>query len=353
MKIRKLSLFVSLLVMISPVGLASMAVSTALVENHVSAPVNWLNGTVISKESAQISSEVRGRIIWVADFGAQINKGGLLAKIDGTELKLEAEHKMLQKDQALQKFSYLSREAERLQALHKKKSISRNKLDAAQHDARMAELDWQLAKVNFDKANDQLERSEVRAPFSGVVNERMAALGEYVTVGDKLVELVNTEQVEVQVQIPIGLSHYLTSQETLQILNGENSYQSQLINQGASADSRSRLIQVRLNPGSVQWAPGTPVKVAIPLSEPVEALRVPRDAIVISKEGQKIYKVLRENDEHRAFAITVDVLFDNEQYAYVSGKIHAGDHVVVRGNHGLKTKDVVIPVEHMAETDAG
>ncbi|MBO9482987.1 efflux RND transporter periplasmic adaptor subunit [Salinisphaera sp. G21_0] len=345
MKLLRLNGMLILLMLVAPVSFSSTAVTTAVVETHYSAPVHWLNGSVISRESARISAEVSGRIVWLADFGQPLKAGDLLARVDDSALTLEVDSQELEMLRAREKFEYLNKELERLQALHKKKSISKSVLDTAEHDYRIAKLDWQLATVNHKKALDQLQRTTIRAPFAGVINDRMSAAGEYVSIGDPLAQLINTGRIEVKVQVPIELSGYLDEQNLLDIRDGEKTYQSQLINRAGAADSKSRLMEVRLSPIGVNWAPGAPVKVAIPLKKPLKALRVPRDAVVMDGDGHKVVKIIRESEVYQAQPVAIEVLSGSELYVTIRGDVYPGDRIVVRGAVGLKAHDVVTLVD--------
>ncbi|USE34689.1 efflux RND transporter periplasmic adaptor subunit [Endozoicomonas sp. SCSIO W0465] len=335
-----------ILLSVATVSQAASAVSTSVVEADHSAPVSWLNGSVISKKNAMISSEVNGRIEWLAEFGAPLKAGDLLAKIDDAQLQLEWQTRQLEMQKAEQQLDYLKKELDRLAALHRKKSVSRTELDEAQHQFNLAELAWRLAKVNSRKINDRLQKSEIKAPFNGVVNQRMVAPGEYVSEGEALIELVNTSEVEVQLQVPIQLVSFLSAGASLQVSNGERVLFSSLARRAGSADSRSRLMEVRLQPQGESWLPGTPVKVAVPLSEPANALRVPRDAVVMDEAGYKVYKVVDDKEESsRVSSVPVEILSGDDHSVSIRGNLKAGDDVVVRGANGLQQNDRVMVIE--------
>ena len=329
------------------VGREASTVSTATVESYQGAPVSWFNGSVLSEQSARISAEVSGRIIWMAGFGDSLDKGDLLAKIDDRPLKLEAQSRQLELSKAKQRYHYLKNELARLEALHQKKGLSRTELDQARHEYEQARLDVDFAKVNHARIQDRLNRAQVTAPFSGVVNERMIQPGEYVSEGDTLLQLVNNQAVEIRARVPIELFDHLSGDTPLETRFGERQQLSKIVHRGASADARSRLIEIRMKPQGEHWLPGTPVKVAIPLSEPVLAQRVPRDSVVQREEGDRVFKVMNteSRDELWVQAIPVEVLFGDNERVSVQGDLVAGDQVVVRGANRLQDNDAISVID--------
>ena len=63
----------------------------------------------------------------------------------------------------------------------------------------------QQAQVRQRAAQHDLEQTELRAPFPGVVTERLAQRGEYVTTGAAIAHLVDTVHLEVRAQGPLAL----------------------------------------------------------------------------------------------------------------------------------------------------
>ena len=63
----------------------------ALAEHQALAPVTHVPGTVASRSDANLSAEVEGRLVTVADVGTRVSRGEALAKIEDTQLRLRRE----------------------------------------------------------------------------------------------------------------------------------------------------------------------------------------------------------------------------------------------------------------------
>ena len=329
-----------------PASMAASTVSFAKVEVPVQTSVNWYNGTVSSRQDAEISAEVSGRITWMADFGERVKTGDVLARIDDRQLKLKLQSSMLELSKARQNRNYLKTELDRLEALHKKNSISKTELDSARHHYLQAKLDVEFASVQSSILQDQLSRTEVKAPFSGVINNRSIQPSEHVSAGDILLQLVNPDNADIRVQLPIELVDSLSYQAKLSVLTEEKEQVAVVSRKGASADARSRLVEMRLDPEGGNWLPGSPVRVAIPVSLPAVAKVVPRDAVVMGPDGNAVFKIeTSASGDKTVRKISVDVLYGDDEKVSVDGDITEGDLVVVRGASTLKDNDPVVFME--------
>ena len=62
-------------------------VVVALAESRLLAPVTWYSGTVISRNQARVAAEVEGRLEWVAEVGATVSEGDVVARLDDALLR--------------------------------------------------------------------------------------------------------------------------------------------------------------------------------------------------------------------------------------------------------------------------
>ncbi|MCK5479661.1 MAG: efflux RND transporter periplasmic adaptor subunit, partial [Gammaproteobacteria bacterium] len=83
---------------------------------------------------------------------------------------------------------------------------------------------------------------------------------------------------------------------------------------------------------------GQGVRVAIPTAEPQSAVVIPRDALVLRRDGSSVFRIL---DDDTAERITVVTGIADGDWIAVSGGISPGDRVVVRGGERLKAGDSV------------
>ena len=174
------------------------------------APYVWVPGTVVSRNVAPIATQVAGQLTWVAEVGDRLEKGQAVARIDDASLQLQ-----LRNDEATIKsleaqLTYLDQQLERLTRLTEQQVLPANDLEEAQSQHQAVEQELVQAKVGRERTLYELDRTRVKAPFSGEVVRRLQQPGSYSSVGEEVVFLVDTAQVEVQAQAPLSVAPHLS-----------------------------------------------------------------------------------------------------------------------------------------------
>ena len=191
-------------------------------------------GTVVSRNDARISAEVGGTLAWIAEPGAAVKRGATIARIDPERLALT----LRDNDAALKRLeaqlSLLATQRARLQTLGN--VVSQSQLDEALSREQMAEQDVEQARVARDRARLDVNRASVRAPFDGIVAERLQQSGEYVAGGAPLLRLVNDRDLEVVARAPLTTADSVTAGAVAQLIDGDHKAD----RQGARGDSRRR-----------------------------------------------------------------------------------------------------------------
>lgn len=146
-------------------------------------------GQVEAVHSVELRPEIEGRIAAIpVREGAAISKGQPLFKVDDAELKAEVARAEADRDLARQSLA-------RTRELLAQKASSQAELERAEATARSSEAQYQLLKVRLD-------RTTVRAPFSGVAGRRLVSLGDYVTTSTGLMELQTVTPQRAVFQVP-------------------------------------------------------------------------------------------------------------------------------------------------------
>ncbi len=151
-------------------------------EQSAPAQVMSLNDTDLSAQiSAQISAiDVRA--------GDRVKKGETLVRLDCRDARLAHES-------ALARLSLAEKNARRARALKQSSSIAEQSYNAALTEEIQA-------RVNEKQTALQVRRCQVRAPFDGIIVERLAAVGELASPGTPLLRLLDSSEVEVSARVP-------------------------------------------------------------------------------------------------------------------------------------------------------
>ncbi|WP_187627726.1 efflux RND transporter periplasmic adaptor subunit [Paraburkholderia sp. UCT31] len=165
-----------------------------------------VEGDVVSYDSPDIAAQVAGQILAVTALpGARVKKGDLLARIDPTDSTLARANSRGALARASAVLAEKKRNLTRYAVLAKEDLISQQTLTAALSDEQAAEADVVAARASADQAGVTLERTYVRAPFSGVLTNRKAQPGMYAHQGDTLFTLASERPALLQYKAPESL----------------------------------------------------------------------------------------------------------------------------------------------------
>jgi membrane fusion protein (multidrug efflux system) len=241
-------------------------------------------GTLQPNEAVVIQPEVAGRIARFGfEEGARVNKGDILVALDPDILK--AEFARSQSDLRLAVANY-----ERTNTLARQGSATLRARDEAR-----AALD--AARANHELAEARLKRATIRAPFSGIVGLRRLSVGEYVSIGTRIVELADIDPVKVDFRVP---EVYLTSIRrdqpivvTVDARPGE-SFGGRIYAIDPIVDENGRAIRLRATVANPEGklSPGLFARVKIIVDRRSGALLVPESAVFAEKDRKFVYRVV-------------------------------------------------------------
>lgn len=297
------------------------------------APSIQVPGTVISRNDARISAEVPGRLTWIAEIGSHITAGEPVARIDDAELLLQREEFRGVLAAHESRRGFLEREAARLRQLAAENVAAKNLLDQVETDLQSAESDISTARARLGQIELQLERTRVRAPFGGVVTERLRTPGEYTQAGDGVVRLVDPLSLEVVARAPLASLGFIGPGSELQLFSDWNSGSGAVRTMVPFGDSRSHMFELRLSIAAGPWRVGENVRVAVPSAPAREMLAVPRDALVLRREGATVFRITPEGTAEQ---VEVTAGLSAGELIAVTGGLSDGDRVVIRGAERLR-----------------
>ncbi len=303
----------------------------------MSAIVN-VPGTVVSLNDSRIAAEVEGVLTWLADVGDAVDKGDVIARIDPRLLEVEFARAKANVARLESEFDYRERQLVRTEELATKNSASKTLLDEAKAMRDQASHQLTDARATFERARGDLARTQIRAAFAGHVTERLASVGEYLSVGGDVLRLVDTQQKEIALPAPIAISHFIEPGMSLSVTNNGDIREYTVRAVVPVGDYVSRQVEVRLDASGSDWLVGLPVQVSLPGDTPVTTVAVPRDALV-ERGGQTfIYKVSPDGTAEQVMA---DVRVIIGLWVGVASGISEGDLVIVRGAERLMAGQAV------------
>ncbi|MGI9264809.1 MAG: efflux RND transporter periplasmic adaptor subunit [Gammaproteobacteria bacterium] len=296
-------------------------------------------GTVVSLHDASIAAEIAGSLKSVAEVGDEVQAGDVIAAINDDDLQLQLQFADATIKRLEASLKYSNRQLDRQKKLASQNIAARNELDETESQRDMAEQELIQAKVSRKQIVLLIEKSRIRAPFGGRIVARFRDAGEYLSVGSEVVRLVDTNNIEIQAQAPITVARFLDEGTDVVIRDRDRSVISQVRAVIPVGDQRSRMIEVRIRLNEENWVIGSAVRVALPEAHPVQVVAVPRDALILRQNSTYLFKV---NVDDTVEQVTVTTGIGSGSLIEVSGDVHDGDRVVVRGGETLRAGQSVM-----------
>ena len=308
------------------------SVVTANAELRQLAPSVNVPGTVVSRYDSRLASELAAKLEWIAEVGTVIKKGETVARLEDFTFKLyemEAQSRV-EREQARVKF--LVSEQERLQQLAANNLSARSQFDQVVSDLAVAESEEKIARAQLGLAQIAMHITQIRAPFDGLVTERLRNIGERLNVADEVIRIVDPNSLEVVARAPLNTVNFVDNESVLQLHNDYRQGEASVRTIVPFGNPQSHMFEVRLDVDAEIWTVGESVRLSMPTANVKEVLTVPRDALILRREGASVFKV---NDDMTVAQVTVITGLGDGEYIEVIGDLNAGDVVVTRGAERL------------------
>jgi RND family efflux transporter MFP subunit len=323
-------------------------VSVAEVQRMEFVPLSWVSASVHSRGDARLAAEVGGRVLSIAEVGTRLSRGEPLAQLDRASSELAAGEQQARIGRLRVEGEQAERQLARYRQLGGAGHVSGLQLDEA--ESRLAALTAQRVEAEAALAQIQLqiERAGLLAPFDGVVVERFATAGELLAAGAPVLRLVDTNDLEVRARAPVALSSSLSAGAKVELRVGDVTHPLLLGAVVPVGDEVSRQLELRLPLQGLSLPVGTALELGLPTAAAREVLAVPRDAVVLRREGNH---VLRVDADSQAERVAVEVGERHGDFVEVRGALAAGDRIIVRGAERLREGQTVAVLSAQPDAD--
>lgn len=293
----------------------------------------WVPGTVLSRTDSNIAAEVAGRITWMADVGDLVEAGDVLAKVDDHILQLSFEQNVSNIAKWEARVELLEQKQARFSSMVQQANTSKDQLDEIISELEIARQELNQAKVDKRLTAYKIAQSHVKAPFKALVADRLQSPGEYISIGQNVLRIVDTANIEASIKAPLSSVPFI--QQGMQVIVKQGNLETKQAIRAIVpvGNARSRMMEVRVSLLPDQYAIGGAVRVALPHSLAHEGITVPRDALVLRKSGAFVYQI-NDSDEAKQIQVTTGIGIGDR--IEVFGDLSHLDPVVVRGAERLK-----------------
>jgi len=221
-------------------------------------------------------------------------------------------------------------------------STSQFQLDQTKSQYELAQADIEIAELKLKQIEDELARATVRAPFEGVVTERIVRAGTDINRSDILLKLLDTAHLEVRLYVPVKYLAYVRKGLEVNLTAIGQEISTQITSVIPNTDPRSQTFEVRIQlPQHLNefWIAGQLVKVTVPTQDAHPSLTIHRDALILRKAGTFVVKIDAENKAHRLLVEVGSGTFDR---VTIHGDLQRGDKIAIRGAERLREGQSVV-----------
>lgn len=275
----------------------------------------FTNGSILANEEVQLMSEVPGKIVEIFfKEGSVVKEGDMLVKINDSELQAQLRREKY-------RFKLLEDNEFRQRKLLEKEAISQADYDASLNQLNVSKAETQLIDA-------QIAKTEIRAPFNGIIGLKYVSEGSYVTPSKVIASLQNINPVKIDFSIPEKYAASVKRGDNInfKVTGDERVYTGKIYAIEPKIDPVSRTLKIRgiYNNTGNNIFPGSFADVELVLKEIDDAIMIPTHALIPELKGQKVF------------------LYKNGKAVPQSVKTGIRTEERVQVTSGLKSKDTLI-----------
>ncbi len=304
------------------IGVETVRVATSVFVDDVAAV-----GSLKSNESVVLRPEIAGRIAAIhLREGMPAAKGAVLVALDASTQT--AELRQAEANLALSQANH-----RRTEELYEKKFVSARARDEAAANLKVLEAAVALAQA-------RLQKTQIRAPFAGIVGIRNVSIGDYVKEGQELVNIEDIGALKADFRLPESYLSRLRKGQSVEVSTDAMPGQMfkgtlDAIDPLLDASGRAISLRARLENPDLKLRPGMFVRVRLAFGGERQGLAVPEEALVPAGDDNFVFRVV----EGKAQRVMVKVGQRRGATVEITEGLKAGDEVVSAGQ--LKLRDGV------------
>ncbi len=277
----------------------------------------FTNGTVISNEEVDLKPEIAGKITKILfSEGKFVKKGELLVKLNDADWQAQLK-------KATAKLELLNLKENRQRKLLDNNNVSKEEYDVATND-----VITQKAEIDYLKA--MIDKTEIKAPFDGIVGLRYVSEGAYISPTTNIAKLQNISSLKIDFSIPQKYSNVLKIGDKIKFrIPSTDIYSTATIYAiEPKIDQMTRTIKMRaITQNTSKLHSGSYTEVEILLDEIDTALLIPTEALIPDIDGEKCF--VYTNGAALSNNITIGLRTKND--IQITDGLDEGDTVIVSG----------------------
>lgn len=275
------------------------------------------NGSIIANEFVELHAEVSGRITYLnIPEGSSVAKGTILARVNDADLQAQLNKTKVQ-------LALAEKTEERLTKLLTIKGISQSDYDLALNQVNSLKADLDYTQVLIDK-------TVLKAPFSGLIGLRQISQGAYVSPTTIIATMQQVNKLKVDFTIPEEYSSIIRKGSVIEVaIEGQSSARCKAVvtAREPQVNQTTRNILIRALLTNCTANPGTFAKIYFKAGSSRNSILIPTNAIIPDDKNKKLVVV----KNGKATYVIVETGVRKEGVVEITSGLSIGDSVVVDG----------------------
>lgn len=311
-----------------------------------------VTGNLSAIDDVVVAARGAGAVLSVVPRGTRVEANAIIAKVDPALSQAGAAQARASIRLAQAGLSLARDTIARQKPLYEKGIISGLEYRRMQGQVDQARAQLGQARAAAQSARTQVQYTEVRAPFAGVVEIRLTERGEQLAPGQPVVRLVNTDRLRVKAGVPERYARDIAVGQNAKMdfsTYGLSAREGTISFVGQAIDPASRTFPVEIDLSNADGTlkPEMSVRVQLTRAGTKDALVVPQTAVLRDINGDSLFVVEQREGQGEALAILsakrvpVKLGASSGGQVVVASGVTPGAKVVVRGQASLTTGDRV------------
>lgn len=303
------------------------------------------SGTIRAGNTTGVGFELAGKINnLTVDSGDSVVEGQLLAQLDTRLLQAEKNELMASLAQNKADVDLATATLNRSLELKKQDYVSEQQLDelTGKLNSLLAAKSRLHASIQANQL--KIEKSDLLAPFNGIISKRRHNLGEVIALGSPVFTLIQRNNVQAYIGVPVDVSRTLTTGQTVNLRVRDTDYQASIAGIAAQLDPVTRTVELRVTlPTDANVINGELSYLTYQHAIDTAGYWVPISALTDGIRGLWNIYVLTQDSEQR-FRIErrdVEIIYTLKDKAFINGAVKANEVYVDQGLHKLVAGQIV------------
>ncbi|MDA1334137.1 MAG: efflux RND transporter periplasmic adaptor subunit [Bacteroidetes bacterium] len=305
-----------------------------------------ITGSLSAPQDASLSSQTAGTIVDLVEIGTRVEEGSVIARLDDRIIQAALNQARANLDAVQSQANLMEDMYRRQEPLYQDSIISAIEYENVLAQLNQAKAALAQSEAAVAQAEQQLENTFVKAPFSGIIEERFAEQGEQVMPGMPIARIVNTRRLKVMAGVPETYAADIRKGSSVSVSfrayggmtrEATVSFVGSVIN----PQNRTFMIEIDISNDDGLLKPAMIADVQVSRRLLKEQIVLSQTAILRDENGSSVYVIVDTDGQNIAERRQIVLGPSYEGRTVVASGLAAGDRVITSGQTTVAEGDLV------------